>query len=116
MTDAEVKVNGKSAGPRHQGAFYPFQYEVNDLLKFGASNLLEVTVYKESSDASVNRAERRGDYWNYAGIFRPVYLQAHPKQFIERTRIDDGARQDVSADFRRLVDETDADIVARFTC
>jgi hypothetical protein len=87
MTDAEAKVNGKSAGPRHQGAFYPFQYEVTDLLKYGSSNLLEVTVYKESSDASVNRAERRGDYWNYAGIFRPVYLQAHPKQFIERTAV-----------------------------
>src|SRR5690348_6358629 len=29
MTDAEVKVNGKSAGPTHQGAFYAFKYDIS---------------------------------------------------------------------------------------
>ncbi|NCU02606.1 MAG: glycoside hydrolase family 2, partial [Chitinophagaceae bacterium] len=28
MTDAEVKVNGKSAGEVHQGAFYAFKYDI----------------------------------------------------------------------------------------
>ena len=32
MTDAEVKINGKSAGPVHQGAFYRFSYRITDLL------------------------------------------------------------------------------------
>ena len=26
MTDTQVKINGKSAGPVHQGAFYRFSY------------------------------------------------------------------------------------------
>jgi hypothetical protein len=88
MTDTQVWVNGRSAGPRHQGGFYRFRYEVTGLLRFGQSNLLEVEVSKESSDDSVNRAERMGDYWNFGGIYRPVYLQAHPAEFIDRLAVD----------------------------
>jgi hypothetical protein len=88
MTDTQVWVNGRSAGPRHQGGFYRFRYEVTGLLRFGRSNLLEVEVSKESSDDSVNRAERMGDYWNFGGIYRPVYLQAHPAEFIDRVAVD----------------------------
>ena len=94
MTDTEVWINGKSAGPVHQGSFYQFKYDITSLLKFGENNLLEVTVSKESSNASVNNAERRGDYWNFGGIFRPVYLQALPRAFIDWTAID--ARADGS--------------------
>ena len=32
MTDTGVWVNGESAGPQHQGSFYPFEYDVTDLL------------------------------------------------------------------------------------
>ncbi|MEI7730766.1 MAG: glycoside hydrolase family 2 TIM barrel-domain containing protein [Verrucomicrobiota bacterium] len=87
MTDAEVKVNGQVAGPVHQGAYYRFKHEITALLKWGAPNTLEVVVHKESANASVNRAERRGDYWNYSGIFRPVSLQVVPPQFVERMAI-----------------------------
>jgi len=58
MTDTEVLVNGKSAGPIHQGSFYRFKYDITPLVKFGDSNLLEVTVSKVSSNESVNNAER----------------------------------------------------------
>jgi len=88
MTDTDVKINGKSAGAIHQGAFYRFKYDVTDLLNFGASNLLEVTVSKESANESINRAERKSDYWVFGGIFRPVYLQSMPLQFIDRVAID----------------------------
>jgi hypothetical protein len=88
MTDTEAWVNGQSAGPKHQGGYYRFKYEVTRLLKYGQGNLLEVTVDEESSDSSVNAAERRGDYWNFAGIYRPVYLEAVPPQFIERIAVD----------------------------
>ena len=88
MTDTEVWINGKSAGPIHQGSFYRFKYDIGSLLKFGQQNLLEVTVSKESSNASVNNAERRGDYWNFGGIFRPVYLEVLPASFIDWTSID----------------------------
>lgn len=88
MTDTEVWINGKSAGPIHQGSFYRFKYDITPLLKFGETNLLEVTVSKESSNTSVNNAERLGDYWNFGGIFRPVYLQSLPTAFIDWTAID----------------------------
>jgi hypothetical protein len=87
MTDTEVKVNGKLAGPIHQGAFYRFKYDITDLLKFDGKNLLEVTVSKESTNESINRAERTSDYWVFGGIFRPVYLEAVPSKFIDRVAI-----------------------------
>ena len=78
MTDTEVKINGKSAGAIHQGAFYRFKYDISDLLNYEGRNLLEITVSKESSNESINRAERMSDYWVFGGIFRPVYLEAVP--------------------------------------
>ncbi|MBK7133084.1 MAG: glycoside hydrolase family 2 [Bacteroidales bacterium] len=88
MTDTEVKINGKPAGPIHQGAFYQFKYDITGLLNWGGNNLLEVKVTKESANESVNRAERLSDYWVFGGIFRPVYLKAVPTQFIDRVAID----------------------------
>ncbi|WP_207427021.1 glycoside hydrolase family 2 protein [Pedobacter sp. SYSU D00535] len=88
MTDTEVKINGKSAGPIHQGSFYRFKYNISDKIKFGQFNLLEATVSKMSADASVNNAERLADYWIFGGIFRPVYLEALPKEHIDWTAID----------------------------
>lgn len=88
MTDTEVKINGKLAGPIHQGSFYQFKYDISELLNWEGKNLLEVTVKKESENESVNRAERLSDYWVFGGIFRPVYLKAVPTQFIDRVAID----------------------------
>ena len=96
MTDTEVKVNGRLAGPIHQGAFFQFRYDITPLISFGKDNVLEVKVSKESSNESINRAERQADYWIFGGIFRPVYLEAVPKDFISRVAID--ARAD--GDFR----------------
>ena len=88
MTDTEVKINGKLAGAVHQGAFYRFKYEITSLLFFDKPNTLEVTVSKMSADASVNNAERLADYWVFGGIFRPVFLEATPIQFIDYVGID----------------------------
>jgi len=98
MTDTQVWVNGVSAGPEHQGGFYRFKYDITSLVKFGVVNLLEVTVSKVSSDASVEAAERTADYWVFGGIYRPVYLAAFPKQFIERMAIDARADGGLSVD------------------
>ncbi|MDE6422987.1 MAG: glycoside hydrolase family 2, partial [Muribaculaceae bacterium] len=73
MTDTDVRINGESAGPTHQGSFYPFKFNITPLLKPG-KNLLEVAVTKESANRDINLAERRADYWIFGGIFRPVYL------------------------------------------
>jgi beta-galactosidase/beta-glucuronidase len=94
MTDTEARVNGQVVGPIHQGGYYRFKYEVTKLVRLGQENQLDVAVVDESADRTVNAAERRGDYWNYGGIYRPVYLEAVPAEFIERVAID--ARADGS--------------------
>lgn len=88
MTDTEVKINGQPAGAIHQGAFYRFKYDITRLLKPGQSNLLEVKVNKVSSNSSINRAERAADYWVFGGIFRPVFLEAYPNQYLQQIEVD----------------------------
>lgn len=92
MTDTEVKINGRLAGPVHQGGYYRFKYEITPLVRFGRDNRLEATVSKVSANQSVETAERWADYWVFGGIFRPVYLEAVPQNHIEYTAID--ARMD----------------------
>ena len=88
MTDTRVTVNGQSAGPIHQGGYYAFKYDITSLLKpAGEQNEIQVDVDDDSMNESVNHAERRGDFWNYGGIFRPVYLEAVPKTFVDRLAI-----------------------------
>ena len=110
MTDTSAKLNGASVGPTHQGGFYRFKYEVTDKLKLGAENKLEVTVAKHSANESVNKAERLADYWVFGGIFRPVYLEVVPQQFVERVAID--ARADGGFSMEVFLNGvTDADVV-----
>ncbi|HEX8460948.1 MAG TPA: glycoside hydrolase family 2 TIM barrel-domain containing protein [Segetibacter sp.] len=88
MTDTEVKINGELVGPVHQGAFYRFKYNISPFLKKEGSNLLEVKVSKVSANQLVNEAERGADFWVFGGIFRPVFLEAYPKEHLERFAID----------------------------
>ena len=88
MTDTQVTINGQSAGPVHQGGYYAFKYDITSLLKpADQQNEIQVDVDDDSMNESVNHAERRGDFWNYGGIFRPVYLEAVPKTFVDRLAI-----------------------------
>jgi len=97
MTDTEVKINGKSAGPIQQGAFYAFKYDISKLLNYGASNTLEASVAKHSANNSVNAAERRADFWIFGGIFRPVFLEALPPRNIARVALDASAKGEFKA-------------------
>lgn len=87
MTDTKVMINGKEAGPVHQGSFYRFKYDITGLIRPNGKNLLEITVSKMSTNTSVNTAERKSDFWVFGGIFRPVYLEVVPPEFIERTAV-----------------------------
>lgn len=87
MTDTEVKINGKIAGPIHQGGFYEFKYDISSLLNVGSKNLLEVHVWKHSANNSVNNAERRADWWLFGGIYRPVWLEVSPKTQIQNIAV-----------------------------
>lgn len=87
MTDTKVTINGRKGG-EHQGGFYRFSFDVSDRIFFGdQKNKLEVTVSKESTNASVNLAERRADYWNFGGIYRPVFAVAKPAFNIARKSV-----------------------------
>jgi len=88
MTDTKVKVNGTSAGPKHQGGFYRFHYDITSLVSFKKMNDLQVIVDKVSANESINQAERQGDYWIFGGIYRPVYIKAVPKEYIDWVAID----------------------------
>jgi hypothetical protein len=113
MTDLAVKINGQPAGPTHQGGFYRFRYDITARLKpSGAEseNLLEVDVAKVSANPATEGAERTGDYWVFGGIYRPVYLEAVPAQFIDGAAID--ARADGSLKVRvALGSALDADLL-----
>ncbi|WP_321286022.1 glycoside hydrolase family 2 TIM barrel-domain containing protein [uncultured Sunxiuqinia sp.] len=98
MTDAEVKINDKLAGPVHQGAFYQFRYDISKLVKAGNENQLEVLVKKHSENLSVNQAERKADFWIFGGIFRPVFLEVKPKTNIQRVAINAKHSGDFTAD------------------
>lgn len=98
-TDAAVRINGRSAGDKHQGGYYQFSYDITPLVKAGRENLLEVDVDKSSSDASVRWAEREPvDFWIYGGIYRPVWLEARPKSNIDRIAVNAGADGHFAAD------------------
>ncbi|MCW3789287.1 glycoside hydrolase family 2 protein [Plebeiibacterium sediminum] len=103
MTDTKVKVNGKQAGAVHQGSFYRFKREITDFVSYKSDNKLEVEVSKMSSNASVNSAERSADFWVFGGIYRPVYLEAVPKDFIEYTGID--AKHDGTINMEVVLDK-----------
>lgn len=102
MTDTSIKVNGQPVGTVHQGGYLPFSFLLNadnhfrrgqmpPVIKYGQLNELEVTVAKKASNQSLDLAERSGDYWVFGGIYRPVYLEVLPRDFIHRTAIDAAA-------------------------
>ena len=90
FTEARVTINGRKAGAgTYQGGFTRHTIDVSDRVFFGKKkNRLEVEVLKESTNPQVNLAERRADYWNFGGIWRPVFVVAKPMQNIQRVAID----------------------------
>ena len=91
FTEIHVQINGRKAGNgTYQGGFTRHTIDVSDRVFFGKKkkNRLEVEVLKESTNPQVNLAERRADYWNFGGIWRPVFIIAKPAQNICRVAID----------------------------
>ena len=90
FTEIRVQINGRKAGNgTYQGGFTRHTIDVSDRVFFGSKkNRLEVEVLKESTNPQVNLAERRADYWNFGGIWRPVFVVSKPAQNIQRVAID----------------------------
>ena len=90
FTEIRVQINGRKAGNgTYQGGFTRHTMDVSDRVFFGKKkNRLEVECLKESTVPQVNLAERRADYWNFGGIWRPVFVISKPAQNISRVAID----------------------------
>jgi len=99
MTDTEVRVNGQLVGQKHQGGFYRFSYDITEYVKVG-NNRLDVHVWKESQNKSVNAAERKADWWLFGGIFRPVWLEIKPQENIQHFAVDSRQNGHVLADLQ----------------
>lgn len=113
MTDTEVKINGQLAGEPHEGGFYQFSYDITHLLQYGKKNLLEVKVAKRPANKSIYNAERQTDFWLFGGIYRPVFLEIKPQQYIQSVAID--ARMDGSITVRPYLSaDTDATHVSMY--
>ena len=97
MTDCEVTLNGQPIGT-HQGGYTTFKLDATDALNYGGENELVVKVWKESRNESINNAERRGDFWVFGGIWRPVYLEVKPQTFIDYVTVDARADGTLKAD------------------
>lgn len=93
---AKVYVNGELA-VEHKGGFTPFEAEINHLLRKGSNRLtvavnnivdgttLPVGTYLETEVEGVGKIAKNGanfDFFNYAGLHRPVKLYTTPKTFI----------------------------------
>ena len=100
FTEINVQINGRKAGNgTYQGGFTRHTIDVSDRVFFGTKkNRLEVNVLKESTNSQVNLAERRADYWNFGGIWRPVFIISKPSQNIQRVAIDAKADGRLMAD------------------
>lgn len=96
--EATVYLNGKEI-VNHKGGFLPFEVQINDDLVEGENRLtirvnnildystLPVGVYTEETDPETGQLIRRNrpnfDFFNYAGIHRPVKIYTTPKAYIE---------------------------------
>ena len=90
FTEIRVQINGRKGGNgTYQGGYTRHTIDISDRVFFGKrKNRLEVEVLKESTNPQVNLAERRADYWNFGGIWRPVFIVAKPVHNIQRVAID----------------------------
>lgn len=95
--EAWVYINGKEV-THHKGGFTPFEVEINSFLKTGKnllivklSNILDYTTlpvgnYSETVDANgkkVRKVDENFDFFNYAGLHRPIKIYSTPKSYIE---------------------------------
>lgn len=87
---AEVFVNGKSAG-QHEGGFDPFTFNISSLLKKGGPQEIKVRVWDPTDEGPQPRGkqQRKSEgiwYTPVTGIWQTVWLEGVPKTYIVSTK------------------------------
>lgn len=95
--NAKVYINDKFVG-EHTGGFTPFEFNINNFVGIGenklkvvVNNILDYTTlpvgnYIEEKDNNgniVKKVDENFDFFNYAGIHRPVKLWIKPIEYID---------------------------------
>ncbi|SCS36296.1 beta-glucuronidase [Staphylococcus caeli] len=98
---ATIYIDGQEV-TSHQGGFLPFEVELSEVHSSGThrltvcvSNILDETTlpvgdYSESTDKDGNLIKKNSpnfDFFNYAGLHRPVKIYTTPQTFIEDIEI-----------------------------
>jgi hypothetical protein len=76
--DSKVWINGNFVGENHFG-YLPFHFNISKYIKFGQENRITVLA---------NNVFKKGAFWNWGGIRRPVWLEITPLSRIEFQHID----------------------------
>ncbi|MBD5806731.1 beta-glucuronidase [Limosilactobacillus walteri] len=94
--NCEVYVNGQLVGS-HIGGYTPFEFEISSYIKAGrndlklrVNNLLDNTTIPSAHQESVDghiKQQNRFDFFNYAGINRPVKLYTTALTYIDDVHI-----------------------------
>lgn len=93
---AKVYVNG-SLVVEHKGGFTPFEVELNDVVSIGKNRLtvavdntiddstlpVGAIVTKKIGDRVIKRNAPNFDFFNYAGLHRPVKIYTTPKNYVQ---------------------------------
>ncbi len=94
---AKVYVNGQLI-TEHKGGFTPFEAELNDFVSKGKNRVtvavnnivdestLPVGIYKEEEVEGLGKVVQNSpnfDFFNYAGLHRPVKIYTTPKTYVE---------------------------------
>ncbi len=87
---AEVFVNGKSAG-KHEGGFDAFTFNITELLKKGATQEIKIRVWDPTDEGPQPRGKQVKKpegiwYTPVTGIWQTVWLESVPKTYITSTR------------------------------
>jgi beta-glucuronidase len=100
-----VYVNGVEIGA-HEGGHLPFEFEISDHIKWGAENVIAISVENHLRPTRVPSANMGGgmeaasimggypsttfDFFPFAGLHRPVVLYSVPKTYIEDITVTTG--------------------------
>ena len=83
---ADVWVNGQKAAS-HEGGYSPFEADITDLIRRDGENLLVVRAL-DATDPALPTGKQVGWYTPTSGIWQTVWLEARPRTYLSRFKIE----------------------------